>query len=135
MSLDTHGADYLQTQEGRNLPVPHCLKGTPGWQLDAAVAAALGDAACAVLEKPTFGAVQLPHALREVMAERGTPERIEFIGLCTGICVISNVMLAKAAFPEIPVAVDAACCACVPPASHATALDAMRLCQIEVVNG
>lgn len=137
VTLDTHGPNYLQTQEGKHLPVEHCIEGTPGWQLDAAVAAALDDVGpdkLVTLQKPTFGAVQLPETLQTLVDLYGVPKRIEFIGLCTGICVISNVLLTKAAFPEVPIAVDAAACACVTPESHRTALDAMRLCQIEIVN-
>ena len=137
VTMDTHGPDYLQTQEGKHLPVEHCIEGTPGWQLDTAIAAALEGAdpdRLVTLQKPTFGAVQLPDALQTLMDLYGVPEAIEFVGLCTGICVISNVLLAKAAFPEVPVVVDAAACACVTPESHRTALAAMRLCQIEVAN-
>lgn len=135
VTMDTHGEDYMQTQEGKNLPVPHCIKDTDGWRLDASVAGAIGDAACAILEKPTFGATKLPETLRQAMENVGQPDEIEFIGLCTGICVISNVLLTKAAFPELPVTVDAACCACVTPASHQTALQAMALCQVGIKNG
>ena len=138
VTLDTHQPDYLQTQEGKHLPVVHCVEDTLGWQLDAAVAAALKGTdpdKLVALKKPTFGAVQLPDTLQTLMDLYGVPEAIEFVGLCTGICVISNVLLAKAAFPEVPIAVDAAACACVSPQSHQTALDAMRLCQIEVMNG
>ena len=138
VTLDTHGPDYLQTQEGRHLPVEHCIEGTPGWQLDADVAAALQGAdpeKLVTLRKPTFGAVHLPDAMQTMMDLYGVPEAIKFVGLCTGICVISNVLLTKAAFPEVPVTVDAAACACVTPESHRTALDAMQLCQVEIVNG
>lgn len=137
VTLDTHGPDYLQKQEGKHLPVEHCMEGTPGWQLDDAVAAALADAdpdRLVTLQKPTFGAVQLPQTLQTLMDLYGVPGRIMFVGLCTGICVISNVLLTKAAFPEVPITVNAAACACVTPASHRTALEAMRLCQIEIEN-
>jgi len=123
---DTHLADYLQTQEGRNLPVPHCIKGTDGWQ----ICAELRPFADVVVDKRTFGSVELPSLLENY----GEPiERIELCGLCTDICVISNAMVLKAAFPEVPVAVDAACSAGVTVESHNTALAAMRAVQIEIL--
>ncbi len=131
VTQDTHPANYLETSEGRHLPVPHCIAGTEGHALAPAVAAALrGVPAAHFIEKPTFGATALPELLRE--AAGGTPAEIEFVGLCTGICVLSNAVLCKAAFPEAEVSVDASCCACVTPQSHDTALAAMKLCQIEV---
>ncbi len=123
---DTHHEDYMETQEGRNLPVPHCIERTGGWEISSALP--VGDAL--ILDKPTFGSVDLGRCLTALQ-----PERIELIGLCTDICVISNALLVKAFLPEVPVAVDAACCAGVTPESHKTALDAMRTCQIEVLNG
>ena len=130
VTYDTHGEDYMQTAEGRKLPVPHCIKGTPGWQLDARVEAALAGRECTRIEKPTFGSVQLAHMLGK-MAE-GEDFTAEFIGLCTDICVISNAMLLKAALPEVPISVDASCCAGVTPASHQNALEAMKMCQISI---
>ena len=124
-TLDTHTEAYMETQEGKNLPVPHCIKGTDGWQLDAAVAEALGDNA-RLTEKVTFGAVHLP----EVIGKEQDITEIQLIGVCTDICVISNAMILKAAFPEVPVVVYADCCAGVTPESHENALAAMRACQI-----
>ncbi len=125
---DTHGADYLETQEGRNLPVPHCIEGSEGWQIHPALAGLPCDR---VIDKPTFGSLALAELLAE--AHKATPwESITLIGLCTDICVISNAMLIKAALPEVPLTVDAACCAGVTPASHKTALEAMKMCQIRV---
>ncbi len=124
-TLDTHAENYLDTQEGKNLPVIHCIRGTEGWQLVPEIEKALGDE-CLKLEKVTFGAVDLPLAV-------GRDEQIEeFIvaGVCTDICVISNVMILKAAFPEVPVRVIASCCAGVSPQSHETALRAMQACQV-----
>lgn len=133
VTLDTHPANYLETSEGRHLPVPHCIAGTKGHALAPEVAAALsGVDETHFIEKPTFGATVLPEKLRQ--AADGEPAEIELVGLCTGICVLSNAILCKAAFPEAAVSVDAACCACVTPASHDTALSAMELCQIEVQN-
>ena len=123
-TMDTHGADYLATQEGENLPVPHCIRGTAGWAIVEELRP-FADAAAAVIEKPTFGATALPAALADYDA-------IEFVGLCTDICVISNALLVKAFCPEKRISVDAACCAGVTPESHTTALNAMRACQIEV---
>lgn len=122
---DTHHADYLLTQEGRNLPVPHCLEGTDGWQIDAALA--VEDAP--VFDKPGFGSPALIEYLRSLPALEG----VEFIGLCTDICVITNAMMTKVALPEVPLSVRADCCAGVTPQSHETALQAMRVCQISIV--
>ena len=127
---DTHGPDYLDTQEGRKLPVPHCVRGTEGWELVPELRESA--AGRTVLDKPSFGSAELGRLL----AERNGREpirRVTLIGLCTDICVISNALLVKAFFPEARVAVDAACCAGVTPKSHQTALDAMRACQIDVL--
>ena len=123
-TMDTHGADYLATQEGKKLPVPHCIRGTVGWAIADALTPFVKEAE-AVIEKPTFGATALPTTLREYDA-------IELVGLCTDICVISNALLVKAFYPEKRICVDAACCAGVTPESHANALAAMRMCQVEV---
>ena len=122
---DTHHADYLLTQEGRKLPVPHCLEGTDGWQIDAALA--VEDAP--IFDKPGFGSPALIEYLRSLPALEG----VEFIGLCTDICVITNAMMTKVALPEVPLSVRADCCAGVTPQSHETALQAMRMCQISIV--
>ena len=122
---DTHHADYLSTQEGRKLPVPHCLEGTDGWQIDAALA--VEDAP--VFDKPGFGSPALIEYLRSLPALEG----VEFIGLCTDICVITNAMMTKGALPEVPLSVRADCCAGVTAQSHETALQAMRMCQISIV--
>ncbi len=127
VTLDTHGPDYMQTREGRFLPVPHCISGTPGHGLDARVAAALKDKQAAVLEKPTFGSVRLP----ELVAGA---EYVELVGLCTDICVVSNSLLLKAAYPEMDIAVDAACCAGVTVDSHNAALTTMKMCQVQILN-
>ncbi len=130
VTLDTHHDNYMETSEGRNLPVPHCIKGTPGWELDAQIAAALEGKRYTAVEKPTFGSTALPELIREAAGEDCA---IELIGLCTDICVISNALLLKAHFPECSVAVDAACCAGVTPESHSAALVTMRMCQIQVM--
>lgn len=126
---DTHPENYLDTQEGRNLPVVHCVKGTPGWALDEKVAAALGSAE--IIDKPTFGSV----VLAEKIAELAKKEDLEItlVGLCTDICVVSNALLVKAFLPETPVRVIADACAGVTPESHAAALQTMKMCQVAIV--
>ncbi len=127
---DTHGADYLTTQEGRNLPVPHCIKDSEGWQIHPDLSGLPMDR---VFDKPTFGSLTLTEAVAE--AHKTAPwESVTLIGLCTDICVISGAMLLKAALPEVPLTVDAACCAGVTPESHKTALSAMKMCQILIEN-
>lgn len=132
VTMDTHGTDYLQTSEGRHLPVPHCIRGTEGWQLNQAVAQALAGKDYHVVEKPTFGSVQLPQLISQ--ATKGETFSLELVGLCTDICVVSNALLLKASFPEVPISVDAACCAGVTPQTHQAALDTMACCQITVYN-
>lgn len=127
---DTHFDNYMDTQEGKNLPVPHCIKGSEGWQIRAELDALRKDEA---VDKPTFGSVELSAMLEKENAENPIGS-VTLIGLCTDICVISNAMLIKAAMPEVPVIVDAACCAGVSPASHNNALEAMKMCQICVIN-
>lgn len=121
---DTHDYDYLQTQEGKKLPVPHCIRGTEGWEIDPFLPAG----GCRVFDKPTFGS----RALAAYAAEEGFAA-VELIGVCTDICVLSNAVLLKAFLPEAEIAVRADCCAGVTPARHATALEAMRACQIDIV--
>lgn len=128
---DTHGEDYLTTQEGRNLPVPHCVKGTAGWAICDALAPFAAKAE--TVDKPAFGSAALAEQLRAEHEKSGI-ESITLVGLCTDICVISNAMLLKAFLPEVPITVDAACCAGVTPESHHTALAAMKSCQIAVEN-
>ncbi len=128
---DTHMPDYLNTQEGRNLPVVHCVKGTPGWELRPEIAAlCAGDP----IDKPTFGSVRLGELLLALDREEPVAS-VTLVGLCTDICVISNALLVKAFLPEVPVTVDAACCAGVTPESHLGALASMKMCQIAVENG
>ena len=128
VTMDTHTPDYLNTQEGRNLPVEHCIKGTEGWLVRSDVAELLNDAN--VYEKPTFGSVRLARDIAAIAAEQET--EIEIIGLCTDICVVSNALLLKAVMPEVPISVDPACCAGVTPGSHEAALKTMQMCQINI---
>lgn len=116
---DTHGSDYLQTPEGKKLPVEHCIRGTRGWE----IADGLYVDGCKIIDKPNFG---WPHWDREVL------EDVELVGLCTDICVVSNALIIKAMFPEARVRVDSACCAGVTPESHEAALATMKMCQIDV---
>ena len=125
-TMDTHGPDYLSTQEGRNLPVEHCIKGTEGWRIRPDIAELLTEAA--IFEKPTFGSVRMAEAVKGI----GDLEEIELIGLCTDICVVSNALLLKANLPEVKICVDSRCCAGVTPEKHLAALETMRSCQIEV---
>lgn len=127
---DTHGEDYMETREGKHLPVPHCIKGTRGWEIkDEVWTATEGKIDVEIIDKPTFGSVELSARLVKYHAESPI-ENVTLIGVCTDICVISNAMLIKAALPEIDVTVDAACCAGVSPESHENALSAMAACQI-----
>ena len=132
VTYDTHTQDYMSTNEGSHLPVPHCIKDSDGWQLDAQVAKALAGRDYRVVEKPTFGSVALP-ALIDEMA-MGEDFTVELIGLCTDICVVSNALLVKAHFPESEISVDAACCAGVTPETHRAALSTMASCQIQIKN-
>ena len=148
---DTHPVDYMNTLEGKNLPVPHCIEGTGGCGIvdevfEAWIQHAQGenrymsgydayplyDENPIRVKKPTFGSVELQNILYD-MNERFEIEEITLMGVCTGICVLSNAILCKATLPEVPVNVVADCCACVTPESHKTALEAMKLCQINII--
>lgn len=129
LTQDTHGADYLSTQEGRNLPVEHCIKGAAGWELAGGLAQLAAERGWKVYEKPTFGCVQLAEDLAH-LNEAEPIGSVELIGFCTDICVVANAMLIKAFLPEAEVKVDAALCAGTTPAAHEAALQTMRSCQI-----
>ena len=131
VTYDTHQDNYMETREGKYLPVPHCIEGTDGWKIDAKVWGALNSKICAVIHKPTFGSTDLVGML-EGCNQKDT--EVTLIGLCTDICVVSNAMLLKAFYPEMDIIVDASCCAGVTPESHKAALITMKACQIEVVN-
>ena len=128
MTQDTHGADYLSTQEGRMLPVEHCIEGTEGWRFPAEVEALRESRGARVYEKPTFGSTRLVSELKRLY-DGAELESVELVGLCTDICVISNALMIKAAMPELPVYVDPACCAGVTPEKHEAALEVMSSCQ------
>lgn len=118
---DTHSNNYLNTNEGRKLPVEHCIKPSFGWEINEQ----LKPFADKVIEKGTFGSVDLPEHVKDF-------DTIELVGLCTDICVISNALLIKANFPEKEILVDSECCAGVTPESHQNALDAMKMCHIDI---
>ena len=117
---DTHQEDYLSTPEGKKLPIKHCIEGTHGWQ----IAEGLYVDGCKIIDKPTFGYVHW---------DGFDFEKIEIVGLCTDICVVSNALILKATFPEAEISVDASCCAGVTPQSHEAALTTMQMCQMEVI--
>ncbi|MBE5859452.1 MAG: cysteine hydrolase [Butyrivibrio sp.] len=123
---DTHQPEYMQTQEGANLPVEHCIIGTKGWEIESSIASLLKDAV--IIDKPTFGSTELASKIKEI-ADKEEIE-IELIGLCTDICVVSNALILKAYMPEVKISVDPACCAGVTPKKHLAALETMRSCQI-----
>lgn len=124
---DTHGEDYLKTNEGKHLPVPHCIRGTYGWQ----ISDALPVGGALVIDKATFGWTEW--WTLQGLYGFNTGDEIEIIGVCTDICVVSNAMILKAHFPEVNITVDASCCAGVTPESHAAALETMKSCQINVI--
>lgn len=127
---DTHEENYLQTQEGKKLPITHCVEGTKGWQIHPEL---VGLCTERPIDKNTFGSVELGSLL--VTTNKENPiQSITLIGLCTDICVISNALLIKAFLPEVKIIVDASCCAGVTEESHQTALTAMKSCQIEIIN-
>lgn len=124
---DTHRDNYLETNEGKHLPVKHCIWDTYGWE----IVDGLKRASDRVINKDTFGFCDWwRYRVRRLIFE--DTESIELVGLCTDICVISNAMILKATFPEVPIIVDASCCAGVTPESHRNALEAMKMCQIEI---
>lgn len=123
---DTHGENYMETQEGKKLPVVHCIKGSEGWEIVPALKPLAKDAK--IFDKPTFGSTELAQYVKD-----GKYEEVTLIGVCTGICVMSNAVLIKAFVTEVPVKVIARLCACVTPDTHETALNAMATCQVEIV--
>ena len=131
VTMDTHFENYMDTAEGKKLPVPHCIKGTDGWQLNKDIAAVLEGKKFTQVEKKTFGSVDLPRLIEKAAA--GEEFRIELIGLCTDICVVSNALMLKANFYEAPIAVDEKCCAGVTPEKHNAAIETMKSCQIDIL--
>lgn len=130
VTYDTHQENYMQTREGKYLPVEHCIENTEGWQLNAKVEKALSDKNVTKIKKPTFGSVKLVDMLSGV---NESDTEVTLIGLCTDICVVSNALLLKANYPELDINVEAGCCAGVTPKKHEAALETMRSCQINVL--
>ncbi|MBR4949667.1 MAG: cysteine hydrolase [Clostridia bacterium] len=131
VTYDTHFENYMETSEGKKLPVCHCIKGTNGWELNEEIQNALSEKEYKEVEKITFGSVDLPKMIKEKAG--GEKVSIELIGLCTDICVVSNALILKANFPEGEISVDASCCAGVTPKSHNAALETMAMCQIDII--
>ena len=131
VTLDTHGEDYINTQEGKKLPVPHCIKGSYGWKLNSEIEKALEGKKHTVIEKPTFGSEKLA----KLIAEKYKDEKlsVELIGICTDICVISNALTIRAHNTECDITVDSSCCAGVSPEAHEAALTVMKSCLINVI--
>ncbi len=130
VTFDTHSENYLESAEGKKLPVSHCIKGTDGWALNREIADALSEKEYTAVEKITFGSIDLPSIIADMA--QGEDFEVELIGLCTDICVVSNALLLKAHFPEKEISVDASCCAGVTPETHRAALDTMKMCQINI---
>ena len=131
---DTHYDNYLDTPEGKMLPVKHCIRLTDGWNVHQDLIEAMGDDEYLVIEKPTFGSINLMWEIEDMIdfyADKD--EELEFVGLCTDICVVSNVLMAKAYYPDLKITVDASCCAGVTPEKHNAALEVMKSCQIDVI--
>lgn len=136
LTLDTHENDYMDTREGRFLPVPHCIRGSEGWALEPQIGQSCRPGMIS-FEKPTFGSTALMHHVAALAAQKGCIAgkgmTIELCGVCTDICVVSNALLIKAALPEADLIVDSALCAGVTPQKHEAALETMRSCQIKVL--
>ena len=131
VTYDTHFEDYLDTPEGKKLPVPHCIYQTPGWNLASPLDELVEEIPHYKVQKYTFGSTTLPYLMKEVAD--GDDFSIELIGLCTDICVVSNALILKAHFPDAPICVNSACCAGVTPELHEAALKTMRSCQIDII--
>ncbi len=128
-TMDTHTSNYLDTQEGKNVPVKHCIKGEKGWKINSKIAPLIKEEN--IFEKPTFGSVDLANHLNAI--SQGERIRITLIGVCTDICVASNALLFKAFMPEVPIRIIAKCCAGVTPATHESALTTLEQCQMEIL--
>lgn len=129
VTYDTHFEDYLQSSEGKKLPVEHCIKGTAGWGLNPLVQKVLNGKDYVTVQKRTFGSIDLPKIIGDAVGE---DFELELVGLCTDICVVSNALIMKAAYPENEISVDSSCCAGTSPDAHNSALKTMQSCQITV---
>ncbi len=130
---DTHKENYLDTQEGKKLPVKHCIINTDGWQIEKGLDEMREKMDCVTIDKLTFGS----QGLGEYLSAKNRMNKIDkilLVGLCTDICVISNAMIIKAFLPEVKIEVDASLTAGVSPQSHLRALECMKICQIDVIN-
>ena len=134
VTLDTHKDDYLNTQEGKILPVKHCIDGTSGHEINKKVLESINNKDNLFFKKNTFGSVQLAEHLSHIHNTEHKIDEVELIGICTDICVISNALLIKAFLPEVKLTVDASCCAGVTPDSHKNALASMKMCHINIIN-
>lgn len=130
-TLDTHTKEYLSTQEGKHLPVAHCIKGTEGWNPDKEIKNLI--LPNHFFEKGSFGSLDLAKAMQDLAQKNKGGIAIELVGLCTDICVVSNALLLKAYLPEVPLSVDSSCCAGVTKAKHEAALETLRSCQVNVL--
>lgn len=129
---DTHDEKYLDTQEGKKLPVLHCVEGTDGWSFAGGIGELANKSSSKIFNKTTFGSMDMVNYVLDICKEKQI-EEIELVGVCTDICVISNAILLKAALPEMKLVVDSSCCAGVTPSSHNNALNTMNMCQIEII--
>lgn len=130
-TMDTHDDNYMETQEGKNLPVPHCKMNTDGWK----VCQEIENGTKMHISKRIFGYLEWRYVINQLEDRmNATIDSIELVGLCTDICVVSNALILKTQFPEIPIYVDASCCAGVTPEKHKAALETMRSCQIKIIN-
>jgi nicotinamidase-related amidase len=127
-TMDTHGEKYMETYEGKHLPVIHCVKGTEGWKLNDLIEEALDKRNAVIIEKPTFGSAALVQAITAMQ-----PDSVTLVGLCTDICVVSNALMLRAALYATDINVIEKACAGVTPDSHRAALQTMRSCQIAVI--
>ena len=127
-TMDTHKDSYLESQEGKNLPVPHCIENTVGWELHPDIAKLIKEEN--IFKKPSFGSVDLANKMLEL--SKAEDIEIELVGLCTDICVVSNALLIKAFLPEVKISVDSNCCAGVNVEKHNAAIETLRSCQVEI---
>lgn len=133
LTKDTHQKNYLNTQEGKNLPVEHCIEFTDGWEIREEILDAIGNKNATIIIKPTFGSLFLGNVLRKEYFREQEKIEITIVGVCTGICVISNAMIIKAALPEAKINIIEKACACTTPESHKNAIEAMKMCQINII--
>ena len=133
LTRDTHHNDYLETQEGKNLPVEHCIEFSDGWKIRQEIMEAVKDKKVEIVNKPSFGSLFLAEELKNKYFNEMEKVEVTLVGVCTGICVISNAMLIKATLPETKINVIEKACACVTLASHKNAIEAMKMCQINII--